>query len=172
VDATIKRIEEALATVGDRAKPHLSLGVLYLRKQDPGRAERAFQEACRAGAEVGRGAFPPRNPLLRQAGQRAGRARVQDSGRPRADRLARAAEACRFLSFRPEAGRRQAHPDRDDPEGAGLSARLASPRTDRASRAQVRREPQNLTGPSQEEPVRPGGAVPAGARTPGQEQHQ
>src|SRR5262249_58339250 len=45
VDATIKRVEEALATVGDRAKPHLALGTLYLRKQDPARAERAFQDA-------------------------------------------------------------------------------------------------------------------------------
>ena len=45
VDATIKRIEEALPTVGDRAKPHLALGTLYLRKQDQVRAERAFQEA-------------------------------------------------------------------------------------------------------------------------------
>src|SRR5215468_9460879 len=45
VEATIKRVEEALATVGDRAKPHLALGTLYLRKQDPDRAERAFQEA-------------------------------------------------------------------------------------------------------------------------------
>src|SRR5215471_13283762 len=45
VDATIRRIEEALATLGDRAKPHLALGTLYLRKQDQGRAERAFQEA-------------------------------------------------------------------------------------------------------------------------------
>src|SRR5882724_13061741 len=45
VDATIRRIEGALATVGDRAKPHLALGILYLRKQDQVRAERAFQEA-------------------------------------------------------------------------------------------------------------------------------
>src|SRR5215510_195603 len=45
VDATIKRIDEALATVGDRAKPHLALGTLYLRRQDQARAERAFQEA-------------------------------------------------------------------------------------------------------------------------------
>src|SRR5215467_10594430 len=46
VDATIRRIEETLATVGDRAKPHLALGILYLRKQDQDRAERAFQEAA------------------------------------------------------------------------------------------------------------------------------
>src|SRR5262249_14987250 len=45
VDAAIKRIEEALPTVSDRAKPHLALGTLYLRKQDQDRAERAFQEA-------------------------------------------------------------------------------------------------------------------------------
>src|SRR5262249_48206340 len=45
VDATIRRIEEALASVGDRAKPHLALGALYLRKQDQARAEREFKEA-------------------------------------------------------------------------------------------------------------------------------
>src|SRR5262245_12930220 len=45
VDVTIRRIEEALATVGDRATLYLALGTLYLRKQDQARAERAFQEA-------------------------------------------------------------------------------------------------------------------------------
>jgi tetratricopeptide (TPR) repeat protein len=45
VDGAIQRLEAAQADVGDRAKLHLALGVLYLRKQDVARAERAFQEA-------------------------------------------------------------------------------------------------------------------------------
>ena len=45
VDATIQRLEAARADLGDRAKLHLGLGVLYLRKQDLPRAEAAFQEA-------------------------------------------------------------------------------------------------------------------------------
>lgn len=45
VDATIRRLEEARPTLGDRAKLHLALGNLYLRKQDLPAAERAFQEA-------------------------------------------------------------------------------------------------------------------------------
>src|SRR5439155_840116 len=45
VDATVERLEAARATLGDRAKLHLTLGVLYARKQDLPRAERAFQEA-------------------------------------------------------------------------------------------------------------------------------
>jgi transcription elongation GreA/GreB family factor len=45
VGAAIQRLETAKADLGDRAKLHLSLGVLYLRKQDVAGAERAFQEA-------------------------------------------------------------------------------------------------------------------------------
>ena len=45
VDAAIQRLETAKADLGDRARLHLSLGFLYLRKQDVAGAERAFQEA-------------------------------------------------------------------------------------------------------------------------------
>jgi tetratricopeptide (TPR) repeat protein len=45
IDATIQRLEAARADLGDRAKLHLGLGVLYLRKRDLPRAEAAFQEA-------------------------------------------------------------------------------------------------------------------------------
>ena len=45
VEAAIQRLETAQANVGDRAKLHLALGILYLRKRDVARAERAFQEA-------------------------------------------------------------------------------------------------------------------------------
>jgi tetratricopeptide (TPR) repeat protein len=45
VDATIGLLEGQRATLGDRAKFYLALGVLYFRKQDLPGAERAFQEA-------------------------------------------------------------------------------------------------------------------------------
>jgi len=45
VDATIRRLEAARAELGDRAKIYLTLGVLYLRKGDLPKAERAFQDA-------------------------------------------------------------------------------------------------------------------------------
>src|SRR5207249_5001353 len=45
VDGAIRRFETVQDDLGDRAKLHLALGVLYLRKQDAARAERAFQEA-------------------------------------------------------------------------------------------------------------------------------
>lgn len=45
VDVATRRLEAAQANLGDRAKVHQALGVLYLRKGDVGRAERAFQEA-------------------------------------------------------------------------------------------------------------------------------
>jgi Flp pilus assembly protein TadD len=45
VDATIGLLEGQRATLGDRAKFHSTLGVLYLRRQDLLGAERAFQEA-------------------------------------------------------------------------------------------------------------------------------
>lgn len=44
-DVAIRRLEEARADLGDRAKLHLALGTLYLRKQDPAAAERAFRDA-------------------------------------------------------------------------------------------------------------------------------
>ena len=45
VNAAIRRLEEARANHGDKAKFHIALGVLYLRKQDATRAESAFVEA-------------------------------------------------------------------------------------------------------------------------------
>jgi tetratricopeptide (TPR) repeat protein len=45
VDAEIRRLETARGLYGDRAKLHTSLGILYLRKNAPEGAERAFQEA-------------------------------------------------------------------------------------------------------------------------------
>ena len=45
IDATIQRLEEVRAELGDRAQLYLALGVLYLRKQDRPRAEAAFREA-------------------------------------------------------------------------------------------------------------------------------
>src|SRR5215471_13332553 len=45
VAAAVQRLEAAQADLGDRAKFHMALGVLYLRQQDVGKAERAFQEA-------------------------------------------------------------------------------------------------------------------------------
>src|SRR5262249_33825922 len=44
-DATIDRLEQRRTMLQDRAKFHLTLGALYLRKQDLSRAERSFQEA-------------------------------------------------------------------------------------------------------------------------------
>lgn len=45
VATAIRQIETAQADLGERAKLHLALGVLYLRRQDVVSAERAFQEA-------------------------------------------------------------------------------------------------------------------------------
>jgi putative PEP-CTERM system TPR-repeat lipoprotein len=45
IDAAIRQLEAAQPDLAARAKLHLMLGVLYLRKQDAARAERAFQEA-------------------------------------------------------------------------------------------------------------------------------
>jgi tetratricopeptide (TPR) repeat protein len=45
VDVEIRRLEDAHAAYADRAKLHMSLGLLYLRKGSPERAERAFLEA-------------------------------------------------------------------------------------------------------------------------------
>ena len=168
VDATIRRLEAA-RRLGDRAKPHMSLGVLYSRKRELGRAERAFQEAVARSRSRSR-PIPPWGPSIRRAKTRPGRARVQDSGRHRADRLADPDEAFDFY-FPPKGRTRPSASCGDDPEGAGLSARLASPRRDRAQEGNTTRA-SNLTGPSQEELVRPGGAVPAGARTAGQAQHR
>src|SRR5262245_49554964 len=43
--AAIRRLEDGRAELGGRAKFYLTLGVLYLRKQDLAKAEQAFQEA-------------------------------------------------------------------------------------------------------------------------------
>src|SRR5438552_528940 len=45
LDAAIHRLKEAGPEVGGRAKLHLVLANLYLRKRDPGGAERALREA-------------------------------------------------------------------------------------------------------------------------------
>src|SRR4029453_8276301 len=45
VDAAIRRLEEARAQYGDKAKLLTWLGALYRRKNDPVNAERALQEA-------------------------------------------------------------------------------------------------------------------------------
>src|SRR2546428_5460134 len=45
VDAAIQRLEEARADYGDRARLHIALAALYVRKQEVAKAERAFQEA-------------------------------------------------------------------------------------------------------------------------------
>src|SRR5262249_28100250 len=45
IDAALKRVEEARADFGDKAKLHMAAGSLYLRKQDIANAERAFLEA-------------------------------------------------------------------------------------------------------------------------------
>src|SRR5713101_4249878 len=45
VDAAIRRLEEARAQYGDKAKLHTWLGALYLKKNDQVNAERALQEA-------------------------------------------------------------------------------------------------------------------------------
>jgi tetratricopeptide (TPR) repeat protein len=44
-DAAITRLEAARADFGDKAKLHLALGTLYLRKRDVAKAEFAFREA-------------------------------------------------------------------------------------------------------------------------------
>ena len=45
IDATLRRLEEARSRLEGRAKFHLALASLYLRKQEVPRAERALQEA-------------------------------------------------------------------------------------------------------------------------------
>src|SRR2546422_389012 len=45
VDAAIQRLEEARADYGDKARLHIALAALYVRKQEVAKAERAFQEA-------------------------------------------------------------------------------------------------------------------------------
>src|SRR5262249_3575098 len=45
VDAAIQRLNGARVDLGDRAKFHLALGSLYVRKKDLAGAEQAFQEA-------------------------------------------------------------------------------------------------------------------------------
>jgi len=45
VDVVIKRLEAARPDFGDRAKLHIGLATLYLRKQDMAKAEGAFKEA-------------------------------------------------------------------------------------------------------------------------------
>src|SRR5207245_7058574 len=45
VDAAIQRLEESRVDYGDKARLHIALGALYVRKQDVAKAERAFQEA-------------------------------------------------------------------------------------------------------------------------------
>jgi tetratricopeptide (TPR) repeat protein len=45
IEAEIRRLETTRAVYADRAKFHMSLGVLYLRKSAPEDAERALQEA-------------------------------------------------------------------------------------------------------------------------------
>ncbi len=48
VDDAVRRLEGARADLADRARLHLALGTLYLRKRDPGGAERAWKEAVAA----------------------------------------------------------------------------------------------------------------------------
>ena len=45
VDAAIQRLEEARADYGDKARLHIALAALYVRKQEVAKAERALQEA-------------------------------------------------------------------------------------------------------------------------------
>src|SRR5437667_2565857 len=45
VDAAIRRLEEARADHGDKARLHLALAALYVRKLETAKAERALQEA-------------------------------------------------------------------------------------------------------------------------------
>ncbi len=45
IDEEIRRLETARTLYGNRAKLHVSLGLLYLRKNSPERAERALREA-------------------------------------------------------------------------------------------------------------------------------
>src|SRR3989449_6612564 len=45
VDSAIQRLEQARADYGDRAKLHLALASLYLRKKDLAGAEHAFEQA-------------------------------------------------------------------------------------------------------------------------------
>jgi tetratricopeptide (TPR) repeat protein len=45
VSAAVERLEQAQADFGERAKPYLALGALYLRKQDADKAEQAFKRA-------------------------------------------------------------------------------------------------------------------------------
>src|SRR2546425_9108570 len=45
VDAAIQRLEEARADYGDKARLHVALAALYVRKREAAKAERALQEA-------------------------------------------------------------------------------------------------------------------------------
>ena len=131
VDATIGLLEAQRATLGDRAKFYLTLGVLYLRKQDLPAAERAFQEAVARepkSVEAHLPLDPSTSPSVMSLKPSAS-SRWRRISRPigSAARL----QAGRFLSLGAETGRGQAHPVGDHPEGPGLSARLASPGPDR-----------------------------------------
>ena len=103
VDAAIRRLETAQADLGDRAKLHLALGVLYLRKQDVARAERAFQEAVAKEPKSVEAHLALGNFYLGKRDAAAGRAGVQGGGRHRADRLAGADAARRLLPPRAKA---------------------------------------------------------------------
>lgn len=46
VAATLKRLEGTRATYGDRARFHIAMGTLYLRRQDVAKAEAAFREGA------------------------------------------------------------------------------------------------------------------------------
>ena len=46
VDAAIQRLEETRADHGDKARLHMALGALYVRKLETSKAERALQEAA------------------------------------------------------------------------------------------------------------------------------
>ncbi len=61
--AAFRRLETVRAESGDQARIELTLGGLYLRKQDPTSAERAFARGRDAGPEVGGGAFRARHLL-------------------------------------------------------------------------------------------------------------
>ena len=167
MDATIGLLEGQRATLGDRAKLHLTLGVLYLRKQDLPGAERAFQEAVarepksvEAHSLLGSSTSSSVTSLKPSASSRS---------RLTSRRSARRRDSSWSISIsREETRRGQAHPVGDHPEGSGLSARLASPGPDRACRAKLRREPQGVEDNPQEKSVRPRRAFPSGPRAPGQ----
>src|SRR3990170_7617 len=48
IDAAVRRLEEARADLGDKAKFHLALGTLYVRQRNVTGAEQAFKEAVAA----------------------------------------------------------------------------------------------------------------------------